>query len=104
MTIKRRRGKEQLEYAIMCDRCSLVVSGWQTDCQMALNASSRAGWILAFDDYSGDLCKNCADAALAVSACKHEWEAKSIGAPGGLPEYQGVCKNCGVPFSWELNP
>jgi hypothetical protein len=66
MAIKRRRGvletglMGQIEYAVMCDRCSLVISGWQHDCQKALDLCSKSGWVLADDDHSGDLCEDCA--------------------------------------------
>lgn len=60
MSIKRRKQpSKQIEYAVMCDRCSLVISGWLTDCQKALDLCSKSGWTLATDDHSGDLCEDC---------------------------------------------
>jgi hypothetical protein len=71
MTIKRRRGvletglMGQLEFTVACDDCSAdmrdTVSGWNQNCQDAIDSAKAAGWNLGDTDYYADLCPRCVD-------------------------------------------
>jgi hypothetical protein len=63
----------QLEFTVSCDECDgelrSTVSGWQQNCQAAIDSAQAAGWNLGDTDCYMDLCSKCAA----------EWNARQPG-------------------------